>query len=179
VRLPALFGRGLKKNFIYDLINVIPALLKEEKYRELAAASSVIRDGYVRQDNGFYKAVITGNGERASFKAAFERAGFSALNFTDSRAVFQFYPLTALWGHIEAALAAGISLLNLATEPLAAADVYRAVRGGVFQNELASPPPRYDFRTKHAALFGGSGGYVFGKEQVLSDIAAFVTEARP
>jgi hypothetical protein len=34
VRLPALFSRNIKKNFIFDLINVIPSMLTEHKYNE-------------------------------------------------------------------------------------------------------------------------------------------------
>ena len=52
VRLPGLFGKNLKKNFIYDFINRIPSMLKAEKYDEL-----------VRSDKDFYpdgKAQITG-----------------------------------------------------------------------------------------------------------------------
>ena len=35
IRLPALFGINLKKNFIYDFINLIPYMLTEKKMEEL------------------------------------------------------------------------------------------------------------------------------------------------
>ena len=42
VRLPGLFGENIKKNFIYDYINVIPSMLNAEKFRELSARDSVM-----------------------------------------------------------------------------------------------------------------------------------------
>ena len=34
VHLPGLYGKNIKKNFIYDLINIIPNMLKEDKFQE-------------------------------------------------------------------------------------------------------------------------------------------------
>ena len=55
VRLPALFGKNIKKNFIYDLINIIPTMLKEDKFKELLILDKEIEKNYKIQDNGFYK----------------------------------------------------------------------------------------------------------------------------
>ena len=55
VRLPALFGKNIKKNFIYDLINIIPSMLKEDKFNELILLDSDIEKYYENQNNGFYK----------------------------------------------------------------------------------------------------------------------------
>ena len=71
---------------------------------------------------------------------------------------------------------AGIPLLNLATEPLRASEIYECVYQEPFVNELPRPIPRYDFRTAHADLFGGRDGYIFSKEQVLLEIEQFLRE---
>jgi len=55
VRLPGLYGKNIKKNFIYDLINLIPSMLNEKKFNELSKLSSNISNYYISQNNGFYK----------------------------------------------------------------------------------------------------------------------------
>ena len=50
--------------------------------------------------------------EKIALKEIFEQVGFSAVNFTDSRNVYQFYPLNRLWDDIEIALREEIRLLK-------------------------------------------------------------------
>lgn len=120
VRLPALFGPGLKKNAIYDLMN----------------------------NNQIEK--------------------------IDTRSVFQFYNLRRLWHDIRVAAGARLSLIHLATEPIAMGEVARHVFRKEWINHLPGIPPSYDVRTKHAALFGGSGGYISDKLHVLAELTEFV-----
>ena len=174
LRLPAIFGKNLKKNFLYDYIHRIPALLTDEKLRELAAAEPLLREYYLPQGNGFCKCRELSETETALLKERFAALGFSALNFTDSRSVYQFFSLKHLWHYIDAARAAGLRKLNVATPPLSVAEVYRALTGEAFRNELAKPPYAYDMRSKHAALFGGRDGYLISREQELADIRDFV-----
>ena len=79
-------------------------------------------------------------------------------------------------GHagIEAALAAGLTVLNLTPPPVSAAEVYAHLTGSVWQNHLAAAPFDYDLRSRHAALLGGKGGYLCTKEEELAEIAAFM-----
>lgn len=120
VRLPGLFGRGLKKNVIYDFLN----------------------------DNETHK--INPDG------------------------VFQFYYLEHLTHDIDIALKNDIRVLNVATEPTRVAEVAEVCLGHPFDNPMDSAAARYDFISRYADLFGGSGGYLYSKKQVLADLADYV-----
>lgn len=173
VRLPALFGKNLKKNFIYDYIHIIPSMLKEEKYTELAKQEPKIKNYYKDQGNGFRKAIIQ-NEEQETVKQIFTNLGFSAMNFTDSRSTFQFYNLARLWDDIQIALNNDLTLLHPATEPIQAGDLYRFLTGKEFQNELPGKPAEYDYRTCHAKIYGKNGPYLCTKDEVMQEIKEFV-----
>jgi hypothetical protein len=124
IRLPGLFGRGLKKNIIYDFLH----------------------------DNETYK--------------------------INPRGLFQFYYLDHLTQDIEVAMRHNLKVLNIATEPVGTAEVALICLGHEFENEIATPAPNYDFRSLYAGLFGGSNGYLYNRQQVIDDLAAYVTKAR-
>lgn len=177
VRLPALYGAGLKKNFLFDLHTITPAMLKPEKYNELAAKSLLVKTGYTLADNGFYK--LNGTADPAALRAFFAANDFNALAFTDARSRYQFYNLGRLWSDMEAARVADLKLLHLCTPPVSAAEVYTAVTGKAdWHNELPKPPFDYDLRSRHAALLGGSGDYLCTKQQELDDITRFMRSWR-
>lgn len=173
VRLPGLFGKNLKKNFIYDMIHVIPSLLKVEKFAELSEKDPRLKDFYIPQGNGFVKASVPEDMQEEA-KEAFRALGFSALNFTDSRSTFQFYNLARLWEDLQIALENGLSILHTATEPVKACELYRKLTGEVFVNKLTGVPACYDYRSKHAALFDGTKEYLCSREEVIKDIREFV-----
>lgn len=123
LRLPALFGEGLRKNAVYDLLH--------------------------------------GN----------------CLDALQPRSSFQFYDMARLWGDVERVLSAGLPLVNFATEPVVLGDVAREV----FGRELPPsqrPVARYDFRTRHSALWGRQDGYLADRAAVLEGLRAFVRAER-
>lgn len=182
IRLPGLFGKNLKKNFIYDFIHVIPSMLKAEKYQELSEKSTLVAESYRDLGNGFYKCSITDLPNPTAkelyaveeLKQEFKSLDFSALNFTDSRGVFQFYNLANLWNDIQTALENDIRLLNIATEPICVAEIFKRITERTFNNQILQNPPFYDYRSKHAETFGGQNGYFTDKNTVLNEIVEFV-----
>ena len=178
VRLPGLYGSNLKKNFIYDLINIIPSMLNEDKLTELSKTIDNLPNYYPNQHNGFYKCRDLTRKEKEDLTKRFLAGGFSAENFTDSRGIYQFYNLAYLWRHLEVAMAYHIRKLNIATEPISAAELYSNIRGKVFINKISDTPIHYDFRTKFDHLFKGKEGYIFSKSFVIDDIKHFIAGYR-
>ncbi len=180
IRLPALYGVGLKKNFLYDLHTITPAMLRSAKYEALAAVSMLVKDGYADAGNGFYK--ISGAVDAAQLRAFFAGNDFNALCFTDARSKYQFYDLRRLWADVQIALDADLRVLHLATPPVTPAQVYAAVvagsaqEGSTFENQLAAAPFDYDLQTQHAALFGGAAGYLCSEADELAQITTFMKE---
>ena len=154
VRLPGLYGMNLKKNFIYDFIKRIPNMLTEDKYINFSMQSEKIKDSYVKLENGFYKCNSLNVIEEEHVRNEFEKIGFSALNFTDSRGIYQYYNLENLWGHISIALKNDIRLLNLAVEPVSAGELYFYLTGKEFVNYIDKPVPYFNYKTtKNTRIF--------------------------
>ncbi len=176
IRLPGLFGKNIKKNFIYDCINVIPFMLKADKFEELCRKDAELKKYYKLQNNGFYK-VSVAQEEKEKLKEKFQTLGFSALNFTDSRSRYQFYNLANLWKDLHTVLNAGIKLWHPATEPVSVGELYEYLYDERFVNELGGKPADYNYKTIYNYLFGGKSGYICEKNDVLHDIEEFVNNA--
>lgn len=176
IRLPGLFGKNIKKNFIYDMMELIPSMLSEDKLAELSIVYPAVKRFYALQDNGFYKLVILSKEERKQLQDKIKRTKFSALYFTDSRSRYQFYPLKRLWDDIQIGLENGIDLWHPATEPISAAELYEYLTGETFVNELPGIPVDYDYRTLYADIFGGRDGYICTKIEIMRGIKEFINQ---
>lgn len=175
VRLPALFGKGLKKNFIYDYIHRIPPMLTTTKYEELNNKDPFVSAYYEDQNNGFWKCRQLSKEEHRELRDYFVKVGFSSLAFTDSRSSFQFYPLDRLWSDLEIILRSGRKLVNIVTEPLSVAEIYEHICGDTFINETNKGPVSYDIRTLYAEDFGVTEmPYIVDKKTVLNSLKSFV-----
>ena len=91
----------------------------------------------------------------------------------DSRGVFQFYPMVNLGYDLRVARSARLTLIHLTAEPISVSDVSEEGFGRAFDQQLGNPPARYDMRTRHAALFGGTGNYQYSARETIQAVRAY------
>jgi hypothetical protein len=123
-RLPGMFGPGLKKNVIYDLLN----------------------------DN--------------------------CLDAIHPDSSFQYYDVRRLWQDLQVLLQHDLALVNFATEPLKTQAIVDRRFPGKQIGSQALYAAAYDMRTRYAAHFGGSRGYLYSAEQVLAQLGDWVQQLR-
>lgn len=186
VRLPALFGPGLRKNFLFDLMNPVPAMLTADRHAALVRAAGARLGAWAAElyapdpATGLMKldrARLDADARRGALERAVEDAGLAAVGFHHPETTYQYYGIDRLWHDIGIALDAGLSHIHLVAEPLRAADIHRRLTG------RAMPPSaarlhREDMRTRHAALWGAAGPYQFDAAATLDRLAAFFAAAR-
>lgn len=174
VRLPGLFGQGIKKNFIYDMLTLTPSVLTGERFAALSAGQPLVKESYAADGAGFYRLQPLDAAKKAELRQWFEQNDFNSLRFTDSRSVYQFYDLAMLWEDIQRCLKMNLQLVNLATQPVEAGALYHLLFGKEFVNYTPKGPVHYDMRTRYGRDFGADDDYIADRNGVVAGIARFV-----
>jgi hypothetical protein len=186
VRLPALFGAGLRKNFLFDLLNPVPSMLPQARHGALRAAldadlSAWLAALYAPDDaTGLLKldrAALNADPRRRALEAALDAMGATATQFHHRETTYQYYDTNRLWQDIGIALGAGLTHLHLAPQPLVAADIHLRLTGRPMP-ETPARLHREDMRTRHAGLWGAQGPYQFAAADTLAHLAAFFASQR-
>lgn len=174
IRLAGLYGNNIKKNFLYDYIHFLPQALKEDKMQELSKSYPDLGQYYKLDNTGFYRLQKIDEQTRNMLKEIFKTAEFSALNFTHSEGIYQYYNLKNMAQDITIAMDNNLKLLHLVAAPVKTNDLYQYLTGEIFQNIISPNPPHYDLKTKHYQLFNGENGYVINQKNELEDIKTYL-----
>nr|MBI1228760.1 hypothetical protein [Cytophagales bacterium] len=186
VRLPALFGSGLRKNFLFDLLNPVPSMLTGAKLQEACSVldeplSSRLKELYEwDRKSGMFKVnrtKLNADPKRSVLEQKMDEHGFSAIQFHNPETTYQYYDMKRLWQDITIALEAGLSHIHLVTEPLETARIYHHLKGKKMPETKASPHHE-DMQTKHASVWGRSGHYLEDAEEVLDKLSGFFEAER-
>ncbi len=182
VRLPALFGADLKKNFLFDMMNPVPSMLTADKLtlaqESLPPPLADLMGAFYTLDEGLGlycvdRDMVAQSEKRGDLEQALIGADMSALGFTNPESCFQFYSMAQIWDDCLRAIENGLSAVNLATEPMRAGDVFQAFFGDAMPANGARVHQE-DMRTQHAALWGHEGGYIASAQEVLPAIVQFM-----
>lgn len=181
VRLPALYAPGLKKNFLFDIANPMPAFLNAQRFDELrdrlppplsTAFAALYQWNEALAAFSLDRAALQACPGKPALAEAVVATGLSALSFTNRDSRYQFYDVGQLWSDIGKATAHGLKTLHLSPPPIAASAIYTAVTGDVMPQTDARIHVE-DMGTRHADLWGKSGRYMMDSEDVLAGLSAF------
>jgi hypothetical protein len=196
VRLPAIYGKNLKKNFVYDLIHFIPEALNQKKMDEVLDEVDRI-SGNRNRSNGFDYEIfdsteiisfyeLDGSGIfhlkninkdlKVKLRRQFMEMKSNALMFTNSKSEYQFYNLAWLWEDLRKIIYNDIHIITLATEPIAANELFEYIYNRTYENNESSEI-RYNLWTKYARILNGNEHYIYDKDFLINDLKKFVQES--
>ena len=172
IRLPAIYGKNLKKNFIYDMMHRTPSILSHELYDLLKNDVGIYYD-YLNEN--FMKLRTLNLKEAQELERYFYRNNINSLQFTDSRSRYQYYNLKNLSPDIKTIIDHNIKLINLVTEPISASDLYHYLYNKKIYNITKNNYVDYGLKTKYAEFFEGEKGFIKNKKEVLYDIKEYIS----
>lgn len=185
-RLPALFGPGLKKNFLFDLMNPLPSMMPEARHKmlldQIAPDLRDVMAGLYALDTdtgmlGLNRVKLNADAHRQALDAAVRAIGMSATQFHNPESTFQYYDMARLWQDINTAISADLRSVHLAVAPVRAADIHSRLLG-TNMPDTGAKLHREDMHTRHAGQWDGKGPYLEDADVVLNKLSAFFNNQR-
>lgn len=178
IRLPALFGNNLKKNFIFDIINLEPSFFTKEKFEYII---SIIKDDillkYYNYNHNtkryiFDRDKATKDKVRKYIKDILFSINETALQFTNSNSLFQFYNLNNLYDDVLKSINNNINILNICSEPISAKELMKDIFDKDFNSDKAKLY-NYNMKSIHAIKWNNHNEYLYNKNNIYSDLKEF------
>lgn len=179
IRLPSLFGRYIKKNFIFDIINSLPTFLSSKKFKFISnKLHSNIRDFFIsiykKNNDNYYinRNLLKNNLKKNNLIKFFKKYNYVASSLTNPGSKFQYYNLENLIKDIKLGNDLGIKYLNISTEPIYARDIYKSLTKKKMKPNNAKIY-NANIISKYGKLWGGNNKYLYKKKKILNDLKKF------
>ncbi len=182
IRLPALFGDGLKKNFIFDLINQVPSFFNSKKFNQLSLFDNnkhydlsryyeyhPKKDLYLLNRNAFDRASIKTKKELLIF---LNDAKSSSIYFHSHKSTYQFYNLNNLFKDIIKVIDNDINTMHLNSEPIQTNEIYKKF----FLSDMPPNEAPVHFEnmiSKYSHIWNSDSKYLENKEVILNQLHKF------
>ena len=178
IRLPSIFGKNLKKNFIYDIINPEPAFFTIDKFESIKSKiKNTIVINYYSFNNEKNRFIFDVNkaiedNKREEIKYILSSINETSLQFTNSESTFQFYNLDNLYNDILKSIEYNIPILNVCSTPISAKDIMK----NIFHKEFISNNAKlynYNMKTIYADKWGNNKEYLYNEKNIYDDLVLF------
>lgn len=172
IRLPAIYGNGIKKNFIYDLIHMIPKFIRTEMLEKIKCQIPDIEASYTKSGDVFVLKNNLPRSHLSKLRNMFIKSDVNALIFTNRESQYQFYNLQYLWKDICIILANDIRVINIVPETLPSGSVYQFVYQKDMPDISEVKAVKYNLKSKYTTRLHFSSP--IHKRDILKDVDMFV-----